>query len=121
MDARVVRAKVAGPGALLIAKLFKIHERRGTTRGNDKDALDVLRVLQAIPTDALARRVHAIVIDERSAVAGHRGLELLDDLFGNRGSDGPVMAARAAQPMMDADQVRLMCEVLAGDLRAALA
>lgn len=30
------------------------------------------------------------------------------------------MAARAAQPMMDPDQVRLMREVLAGDLRAAL-
>jgi hypothetical protein len=25
---RVVRAKVAGPGALLVAKVFKIHERR---------------------------------------------------------------------------------------------
>ncbi|MCB9740464.1 MAG: hypothetical protein H6747_14470 [Deltaproteobacteria bacterium] len=120
VDARVVRAKVAGPGALLVAKLFKIHERRRTARANDKDALDVLRVLQAIPTEDLARRVRAILADERSAAAGERSLELLDDLFGNRGSDGPVMAARAAQPMVDPDQVRLMCEVLAGDLRAAL-
>lgn len=43
---RVVRAKVAGPAALLVAKVFKIHERRGSARANDKDALDVLRILR---------------------------------------------------------------------------
>jgi hypothetical protein len=30
------------------------------------------------------------------------------------------MAARAAQPVMDPDQIRLTCEVLAGDLLEAL-
>ena len=49
VDGRVLRAKVAGPGALLVAKMFKLHERRGSARANDKDALDVLRILQAIP------------------------------------------------------------------------
>ena len=42
-DSRRIAAKVAGPGALLVAKLFKISERKGTERSNDKDALDVLR------------------------------------------------------------------------------
>ncbi|MBI2569880.1 MAG: hypothetical protein HYV63_22985 [Candidatus Schekmanbacteria bacterium] len=120
VDGRVVRAKVAGPGALLVAKLFKIHERRGSARANDKDALDVLRVLQAIPVGDLGRRLRAILVDPRSAAAGSRALELFDDLFANRGSKGAVMAARATQPIMDADQVRLTCEVLAADLRAEL-
>jgi hypothetical protein len=35
--------------------MFKIHERRGSARANDKDALDVLRILQGISTRELAR------------------------------------------------------------------
>ncbi len=120
VDPRVVRVKVAGPGALLVAKVFKIHERRGSTRANDKDALDVLRILQAVPTPDLALRLGSILTDARSATPGRRSLELFADLFGNRGSEGAVMTARAAQPVLDADQIRLTCEVLAGDLIEAL-
>ncbi|MCB9670792.1 MAG: hypothetical protein H6734_15030 [Alphaproteobacteria bacterium] len=42
-DLRSIEVAVAGPGALLVAKVFKIVERRGTARSNDKDALDVFR------------------------------------------------------------------------------
>lgn len=119
-DPRVVRAKVAGPGALLVAKLFKIHERRGTSRANDKDALDVLRLLQGVATDDLARRISAILQDPRSAATGARALQLLAELFGLRGAEGAAMAARAVQPLMDADEVRLSCELLADDLLRAL-
>ena len=31
-----------------------------------------------------------------------------------------LMAARATRPLMDEDQVRLSCELLAGDLLAAM-
>lgn len=120
IDPRVVRAKVAGPGALLVAKMFKINERRGSARANDKDALDVLRILQGISTEDLARRLTSILGDERSATTGTRALELFTDLFGNRGGEGAVMAARAAQPVMDTDQVRVTCEALAGDLLEVL-
>ena len=120
VDPRVIRAKVAGPGALLVAKMFKIHERRGSARANDKDALDVLRILQGTPTEDLARRLTSILGDSRSATTGVRALELFAEFFGNRGGEGSVMAARAAQPVIDADQVRLTCEMLAGDLLEAL-
>lgn len=119
-DPRIVRAKVAGPGALLIAKVFKIHERRGSARANDKDALDVLRILQGIATDDLARRLRTILGDRRSATTGTRAVALFAEIFGDRGGQGALMAARAAQPVMDADQVRLTCEALAGDLLKAL-
>jgi hypothetical protein len=115
-DPRVVRAKVAGPGALLVAKVFKIHERRGGQRANDKDALDVLRILQGVETEDLARRLASILGDSRSATTGARAVEFFAELFGSRGAEGAMMAARAAQPLIDADQVRLTCEVLAGDL-----
>ncbi len=119
-DPRVVRVKVAGPGALLVAKVFKIHERRGSARANDKDALDVLRILQAVPAPDLARRIGTILTHMMSARTGTRGIELFADLFGNRGSDGAAMAARATRLVMDPDQIRLTCEVLANDFLEAL-
>ena len=120
VDPRVVRAKVAGPGALLVAKMFKIHERRGSARSNDKDALDVLRILQGVSTKDLARRLTSILGDARSATTGARALELFAELFGNRGGAGAAMAARAAQPVMDAAQVRATCEALADELLEVL-
>jgi hypothetical protein len=43
-----------GPGALLVAKMFKIHKRRGSARANDKDA-DVLCILQGVSPDGRSR------------------------------------------------------------------
>ena len=120
VDPRIIRAKVAGPGALLVAKMFKIHERRGSARANDKDALDVLRILQGVSTDDLARRLRSVLGDARSATTAARAMELFNELFRSRGGEGAIMAARAAQPVLDADQVRLSCEALAGDLLEVL-
>ena len=115
-DPRRVAVKVAGPGALLVAKLFKISERKGTARATDKDALDVLRILQGIKTETLAASFDRIRVDGRSTAAAERATKLLEEFFGTRGSEGSTMAARATQPLMDEDQVRLTCEILAGDL-----
>jgi hypothetical protein len=120
-DKRRITTTVAGPGALLVAKLFKISERKGTTRSNDKDALDVLRLLQGVETETLAAGLRLILQDDRSKTAGSQALQLLRELFGTRGSDGAAMAARATQPLMNEEQIRLSCEALAGDLLAILA
>ena len=50
---------VAGPAALLVAKVHKIAERTTGTadRVSDKDALDLLRLLQATDTATLAARL----------------------------------------------------------------
>ncbi len=117
---RRVATKVAGPGALLVAKLFKISERKGTARANDKDALDMLRILQAIETETLAASMALMRADQRSSAATERATELLVEFFWTRGSEGAVMAARATQPLMDDVQVRLTCELLARDLLAAI-
>jgi hypothetical protein len=48
-DQRHITLWVAGPGALLVAKVHKIAERVGQrNRVSDKDALDVLRLLRAV-------------------------------------------------------------------------
>ena len=119
-DPRRVTLKVAGPGALLVAKLFKIRERAGTARAVDKDALDVLRILQGVETTALAEHIALMRGDERSRPVAEQATQLLEELFGTRGCEGSVLAARATQPLMDEDQVRLSCEILAGDLLAAI-
>lgn len=55
-DTRAIDVRVAGPAALLVAKVHKISERHGTGRQSDKDALDVLRLLRGTETDDLATR-----------------------------------------------------------------
>ena len=55
-DGRRHEILVAGPAALLVSKTHKIAEREGQrSRESDKDALDVLRLLRAMPADALAQ------------------------------------------------------------------
>lgn len=67
-DARSVTMLVAGPGALLVAKVHKIAERTNTdNRMWDKDALDVLRLLQATVTTDLAERFDRLRGHELSA------------------------------------------------------
>lgn len=118
-DGRSLNAKVAGPAGLLVAKLHKIDERKGTTRANDKDALDVLRLLRGVSTEQLAGRMRRLLADERSAAPARRGMDLLNDLFG-RGGEGAEMATRAVAGVMELAEVRLSCEVLTGDLVSAL-
>lgn len=57
-DARMFGIRIAGPAALLIAKLIKISERveqagRQPDRLKEKDALDALRILQAVEIESL--------------------------------------------------------------------
>src|SRR5699024_7840413 len=55
-DLRAFEVSVAGPSALLIAKLHKIHDRVGTpTRLDNKDAHDVYRILRAVETNVLVK------------------------------------------------------------------
>ena len=118
-DTRAVVATVAGPAALLVAKLHKIEERKGTSRALDKDALDVFRLLRGVPTNELAERMQRVLVDPRSAEAGMRGMRMLTELFG-RGGEGAEMAARAVSGVMEAAEVRLACELLAADLESSL-
>jgi len=63
-DARSSRLRVAGPAALLVAKIIKIEERRDNPgRHQPKDGLDVLRLLQATPTEAMAQHLAVLVRD----------------------------------------------------------
>ena len=96
-DTRTATIWVAGPSALLVAKLHKIGERvGGQDRVRDKDALDVLRLLRAVETEDMADRLRTLARSPLSADVTAEALELLPALFGEPDSEGVLMAVRAA-------------------------
>jgi hypothetical protein len=81
-DPRVLSAQVAGPAALLVAKLHKLGERQANpTRLVDKDAHDIYRLLVAIPTSHLAAALHRLSNDDLAGPVTTKGLTYLADLF----------------------------------------
>jgi len=85
---RSVTMLVAGPAALLVAKAHKIVERIGTDRVSDKDALDVLRLLQATETATLVAGLAQLAEDELSRAVAAEAVSLLAPLFGNPQAPG---------------------------------
>lgn len=119
-DARAFDVRVAGPAALVIAKIHKISERHGTDRQSDKDALDVLRLLRGVETNELAERWQKLLADERSEVAARTGRVLLEEQFSRPSGMGVEMAIRSAGALADAAEIAASCQALATDLLAAL-
>jgi hypothetical protein len=120
-DARSFVVAVAGPAALLIAKLYKLKDRREDEgRRSDKDALDVYRLLRATEAADLAPVLDALRRDPRADEIARGALEYLDALFGTTMAPGARMAARAAQPLLDFDEVTASCAALAQELLAQL-
>ncbi len=117
-----MQMEVAGPAALLVAKLHKIGERQNTpTRLIDKDAHDVYRLLVATETSTLAETMHALRSDELSAPVTTHALAYLDDLFAAGSSAlGAMMAGRAEEIFGNAATVSAASAVLAADLLTAV-
>lgn len=120
-DRRSVSMLVAGPGALLVAKTHKIAERvEDPGRLRDKDALDVLRLLQATPTADLVERMKRLAEIEPSRQVTTEAIVHLDTLFGDRSSPGVEMAVRSAGVGADPETVAGSMTTLVADLLAQL-
>ena len=121
-DPRRLSARVAGPAALLVAKLHKIAERQDhPTRLLDKDAYDIYRLLVAVDTELLAVSLERLVDDPlagdvTSAAIGH----LLHLFAAGPEADGSAMAARTEDGIGEPAVVAASCSALASDLLAAL-
>lgn len=121
-DGRRIDAKVAGPAALLVAKVHKITERLSTpTRLNDKDAHDIYRILRSIETSDLRDRFTRLLTDSVSRETTIEALQSLELNFA-AGPDaiGSLMAGRAESGVGDPQQVAISTAFLAGDLSQAL-
>ena len=122
-DARRIRILVAGPGALLVAKLYKLHERISERRAvENKDAHDIYRLLVAVDTEVLAVELHRLLDDPLSAQVTANAIEYLAELFSaGTEADGAVMAGAAEAGVGDPAFVAQSSSVLAADLSALLA
>jgi hypothetical protein len=123
-DPRTYRVKVAGPGALLVAKLHKIAERvddPNPDRLQDKDAHDVYRLLTAYETADLVATLHQLRHDDISAEVTVQAIEQLATLFA-AGPDaiGSTMAGRAELGIGEPAIVAASVAALADDLVQAL-
>jgi hypothetical protein len=120
-DTRRFELAVAGPSALLVAKVHKILDRlNNPDRLSDKDALDVYRLLRAVSTEELRRRFVILLGEQVSRTATLRAIEELPGLFGSPTAAGSRMAVRAAGSPASAQTLAASLVVLAQDLATSL-
>jgi hypothetical protein len=119
-DPRQFEINVAGTAALLTAKVHKIQDRAGGKRAQDKDALDILRILRGTTTEGLAERFRLLLADTRSAAVAREALSLLRAQFVERPRIGIVMTLSAIGALADHAEIEASCQALATDLLSAL-
>ncbi|HEY1650426.1 MAG TPA: hypothetical protein VGG09_00960 [Acidimicrobiales bacterium] len=111
-DRRSIEAEVAGPEALFVAKAHKLNDRiasRKTSRIDDKDAADVVRLMQSVPAPEVRNTLNALANDPMAGETVRDGIVYLRDLFARRRRPGIEMAARAMRVAMDASTVEVIC------------
>lgn len=120
-DPRQIEVNVAGPGSLLVAKLYKVNERRNDPRrAKPKDALDILRLLQ-LPTETLAERITVLQQNPLAQRTTQEALRLLEELFGTEAGFGSQQAVQAAGVLADpAFNIAAACAALTQDLLRAV-
>jgi pilus assembly protein TadC len=87
----------------------------------DKDALDVLRILRAVPSEVLKEVLNRLRHDDLAGTVTHEALDYLRTLFGSRAGLGTQMAVRATERLADPETIAASCEALATDLLQELA
>lgn len=116
-DNRAMTVWAAGPAALIVAKLHKIHERVGVpNRLIDKDALDVFRLLQASKTSDVADRLKKLRDSSLAGDVTSRAIAFMPELFGSVDAPGIAMAVRAAGDPEHSDTVASSLVALISDL-----
>ncbi len=118
-DPRAFEIRVPGPSALLVAKVHKIADRSQEPEGkrvNDKDGLDVLRLLRVIPSRELAAGLMRLQRETVPAEVTLEAIAQLDVLFGSTRSIGTQMAVRATERLEDPVIIAESCEALAREV-----
>ena len=117
-DQRVFDIAVAGPAALIVAKLHKVADRADQPAGRvkDKDGLDILRLLRAVPSDRLAKDIVMLMNNSLSREVTEEAISILREFFGTKTGEGTQMAVRATELLEDPDQIAASCEALSADL-----
>lgn len=117
-DTRRFTIDVAGPAALLVAKLQKIAERvtQPEHRQVAKDGHDAYRLLREVPLETFVERFAVLFAEPVSEPTARAAVEHLETLFGSADAVGAVMAGSSVAGVGDSDQVAEASAVLAGEL-----
>ena len=120
-DGRSCCLSVAGPAALVVAKVHKIVDRSDEQRARvrDKDALDVFRLLRAVGTNDFHARFAKLGRSELAGEVTSAALVHFARLFTDPSSEGVEMVVRATRPLVSADEVRAACHLLGRELMDA--
>ena len=103
-DERSFDILVAGPAALLVAKVHKIADRAEESfRLKDKDAFDIYRLLRCLEGPELASEAIDLLENELAQEVTEQALELFRELFGETTATGPEMIVRYVQGLEDPD------------------
>jgi hypothetical protein len=93
---------VAGPAALLVAKLTKLGERLADeqsgsrSRVQPKDALDIFRILQAVDVEPLIAGFRRHLADQYAGPVAEEALRLLRRIAANERARLPMLLSIAA-------------------------
>jgi CBS domain-containing protein len=120
-DDRAFSVRVAGPAALLVAKVHKLLDRIAEGRSDrldDKDAADVYRLMLVVPRAEIVGRMGLLLADAAATDVTREALDGLRGLFGARRSQGVLMAVEALR--VGAPEERVV-DVCTGFVRGALA
>ncbi len=110
-DNRSVVTNVAGVAALFVAKLHKLHDRVDDgpdRRRKDKDAADVIRLMQSTSAREVGATLAALSTNEIAGAVSTNALAYIDELFGRRGRMGIQMSVRALRLGMPEERVEAL-------------
>lgn len=122
-DGRRYEVRVAGPAALVVAKVHKVGERAtdAPSRLIDKDAHDIYRVLVHEPTASLATDFRRLLSDDLAGQVTADAVEMLrKDFAAGPEAIGSAMAGRAESGIGEPETVALQTSILASDLIGAI-
>lgn len=121
-DTRREVMAVAGPAALVVAKMHKIGDRHdraqsgGRDRTNDRDAHDVYRLLRAVPTSDLVEGFERLRAVREASSVTTEAVAILRRLASDVGSPLCVMAGRAERLVGSPEDVAVATWALAADV-----
>jgi hypothetical protein len=111
-DQRSLRMPVAGVAALLVSKTHKLNDRvkeQREDRLDDKDASDVVRLLQTTSPAAVAKTLSGLLDHPSAGPPTEFALERFRVLFGGRAGVGIEMAAHSLRGAMPVERVQAIC------------
>jgi len=121
-DERSFQAEVAGPAALLIAKAHKLHDRIAsgrTARIDDKDAADVVRLMQTADPGEIGATLRVLEAHEVAGTPTTSAIGYIEEMFGRRAGPGIEMASRALRTAVPQERVQALCTGFVAALRGS--